>query len=134
MWIEGIMTRRVVAIAPDTSVIEAAKLMGEANVGCLVVLDKEELVGLITDRDIVTRVIARELDLMKCKVSDCMTSEVVTAIPQTDILEAARLMTHYGVRRLPVVDGKNLVGIVSIADVASYAESILGEVSKTRKR
>lgn len=134
MWIEGVMTRRVVAIAPDTSVIEAAKLMGEANVGCLVVLDKEELVGLITDRDIVTRVIARELDLMKCKVSDCMTSEVVTAIPQTDILEAARLMTHYGVRRLPVADGKNLVGIVSIADVASYAESILGEVSKTRKR
>jgi CBS domain-containing protein len=64
-----------------------------------------------------------------------MTKEVVTAIPETDVLEAVKIMNRYQVRRLPVVEGgKDVVGIVSIADVAAYAESILGEVAKMRKR
>lgn len=134
MWIEGVMTKTVATISAQAPVVDAAKLMMEANVGCLVVVDGERLVGLLTDRDIVTRVIAPGLEVTKCKVSDFMTSEVVTAIPQTDVLEAAKLMIRYNVRRLPVVDGRTIVGIVSIADVAAYAESILGEVSKTRKR
>ncbi|MEW6189623.1 MAG: CBS domain-containing protein [Actinomycetota bacterium] len=134
MWLKDMMTRRVVSIGPDSSVIEAAKRMGEENVGCLIVLEDEKLVGMLTDRDIATRVVGEGIDPQGCKVRDCMTREIVTAIPQTDILDAAKLMTKYEVRRLPIVDGQRVVGIVSIADIAAYAESILGEVSKSRKR
>ncbi|MDI6688848.1 MAG: CBS domain-containing protein [Actinomycetota bacterium] len=134
MWLGDMMTRRVVSIGPDSPVIEAAKRMGEENVGCLIVLEDGKLVGMLTDRDIATRVVGEGVDPKDCKVRDCMTREIVTAIPQTDILDAAKLMTKYEVRRLPIVDGQRVVGIVSIADIAAYAESILGEVSKSRKR
>jgi CBS domain-containing protein len=133
--LEDIMTRRVVTIEADANVTEAAIRMKEENVGCLVVVDKKQnLVGIVTDRDITIRVIGEKLDPNKTAVSQCMTKEIVTAISQMDILESAKVMNRYEVRRLPIVDGRSIVGIVSIADIAAYAESILGEVSKTRKR
>lgn len=135
MWLSGIMTRRTVSIGSEASLVEAARRMSEENVGCLLVIDDGKLVGMLTDRDIVTRAVLERKDLEKCKVGDYMTKEVVTAIPETDVLEAVKIMNRYQVRRLPVVEGgKDVVGIVSIADVAAYAESILGEVAKMRKR
>lgn len=135
MWLSGIMTRRTVSIGSEASLVEAARRMSEENVGCLLVIDDGRLVGMLTDRDIVTRAVLERKDLEKCKVGDYMTKEVVTAIPETDVLEAVKIMNRYQVRRLPVVEGgKDVVGIVSIADVAAYAESILGEVAKMRKR
>ncbi|MDI6892836.1 MAG: CBS domain-containing protein [Actinomycetota bacterium] len=129
------MTRRTVSIGSEASLVEAARRMSEENVGCLLVIDDGKLVGMLTDRDIVTRAVLERKDLEKCKVGDYMTKEVVTAIPETDVLEAVKIMNRYQVRRLPVVEGgKDVVGIVSIADVAAYAESILGEVAKMRKR
>lgn len=134
MWLSGIMTRRIVSIESGASLTEAARRMSEENVGCLLAIDDGRLVGMLTDRDIVTRAVLEGKDLEKCKVGDYMTKEVVTAIPQTDILEAAKMMNAYQVRRLPILEGREVVGIVSIADVAAYAESILGEVAKSRKR
>lgn len=135
MWLSGIMTRRTVSIGSEASLVEAARRMSEENVGCLLVIDDGRLVGMLTDRDIVTRAVLERKDLERCKVGDYMTKEVVTAIPETDVLEAVKIMNRYQVRRLPVVEGgKDVVGIVSIADVAAYAESILGEVAKMRKR
>lgn len=135
MILEDIMTRRVITIRHDQSVVEAAAKMKADNVGCLLVLDESKnLVGIITDRDISVGVIGEKLDPKQTKIKDCMNQDVVTAIPQMEILEAAKVMNRYEVRRLPIVDGRDIVGIVSTADITMYAESILEEVSKARKR
>jgi len=134
MWISDLMTRHVISCSPQSGIEEAVKLMEKWDTGCLLILENEKLVGIITDRDIAIRIIGKGINPKKCIVKDFMTKNVIMGIPLTDPLAAAKLMNKYQVRRLPVVDGKKLVGIISIADISSYAETILGEVAKSRKR
>ncbi len=135
MMVEDIMVRSVITIEVGANVAEAAAKMREHGVGCLIVIDAEKnIVGIVTDRDIAVRVVADNLDPKRTKVTQCMTRDIVTAIPQMDILEAAKVMNRYKIRRLPIVEGRSIIGIVSIADIAIYGECILGEVSQMRKR
>jgi len=128
--VQEVMTGRPRCVSPETLVAEAAQLMASEDVGALPVLDGEQLSGMITDRDIVIRAIAKGKDPRGMPVREVSTREVVTVGPEEDLSEALRLMASHQVRRLPVVDaGNRLIGVVAQADVALEAkEKAVGEM------
>jgi CBS domain-containing protein len=113
--VKDIMTKDVVSICVSDSVFEAAELMGASQVGCLVVMDGEVPIGIVTERDMVRRVLAKRLPL-ETKVLEIMSKSLVTVDPDASLKEAARLMSTNKIRRLPVVKQNKLVGIVVAAD------------------
>ncbi len=113
--VKDIMTKNVVSIGVDKTVFEAAKLMCDSQLGCLVIVDGFVPVGIVTERDIVRRVVAQRLPL-ETKVSEVMSKSLVTVDPGASLKEAARLMSDNKIRRLPVSKDKRLVGIVVAAD------------------
>ena len=128
--IRDLMTSNPTTVEPDKTVVDAAKLMSKKDAGLIPIVEGQKLVGTITDRDIAIRVVAEGKDPQSTKVSDVMTSRIVTVEPDQDLDEALRLMAENKVRRLPVVeeDGK-VVGIVAQADVAKHSsDEQTGEV------
>jgi CBS domain-containing protein len=116
--IRDAMTEDPRSIGASASVVEAARLMREQHIGSLPVTDDEKLVGMITDRDITTRVVAEAAVPETTSVGDVYSRDVVSVEPSNDLEEALRLMARHQVRRLPVVDNGRLVGIVAQADIA----------------
>lgn len=115
--IEGVMSKSVVTISPEESIFRAAKIMDETGVGSLVVVLNNAPVGIITERDLVRKIIARKKDPSK-KVSEIMSKPLITITPQDDVKEAAKKMLINDLRRLPVVKKGKLVGIVTATDLA----------------
>jgi CBS domain-containing protein len=112
------MTEDPRSIGASASVVEAARVMREEDIGSLPITDNEQLVGLITDRDITTRVVAEAADPTATAVGDVYSRDIVSVEPDKELEEALRLMARHQVRRLPVVENGRLVGIVAQADVA----------------
>ena len=123
--IGDLMTDNPKTVSADQSVVEAAQIMRDDDVGLVPVVEGERLVGTVTDRDITIRVVAEERDPRSTTVRDIASTDLVTVDPDQDLDEALRLMAEHQVRRLPVVeeDGK-LVGIVAQADVARHGDDI----------
>lgn len=121
MKLKQIMSSDVESISPDTTVSQAAEIMRISDVGCLPVVD-EAVVGVLTDRDIVVRVIGKDLDPRVTVVADVMTPGAHTLNQDADVCEAVSLMRNSRVRRVPVVnDTGRLVGMISLTDVALRA-------------
>jgi CBS domain-containing protein len=106
------------SIGATASVVEAARLMREEHIGSLPITDGEKLVGMITDRDITTRVVAEAADPNVTPVGDVYSGDLISVEPDNDLQEALKLMARHQVRRLPVVENDRLVGIVAQADIA----------------
>jgi uncharacterized protein (DUF2267 family)/CBS domain-containing protein len=129
--IKQIETEHPEVISPEASLAEAAQKMKRLNVGTLPVCQGDELIGMLTDRDITVRAIAEGRDPKQTIVREVMTPEVVCCHEDEDITEAVRLMEEKQIRRLPVKDGhQRLVGIVSLGDLAvrTRNERLAGEV------
>jgi CBS domain-containing protein len=123
------MTEDPRSIGASASVVEAARLMRDQHIGSLPITDDEKLVGVITDRDITTRVVAEAADPQSTSVGDVHSRDLITVEPDTDLEEALQLMARHQVRRLPVVESDRLVGIVAQADIAlSENEKTTGEL------
>jgi CBS domain-containing protein len=118
MLLREVMTAEVVTAAPDRTVREIAELMRERNVGSVVIVSDGRPEGFVTDRDLALSVIADGRDFGD-HVADHASSPVITAAPGMDVEEGAELMVRHGVRRLVVVDGGRLSGIVTLDDLAS---------------
>jgi CBS domain-containing protein len=112
------MTESPQTARPDMSAEDAAGLMKQLDVGVIPVAEADEFIGLVTDRDLVTRVLAERKDPAQVRLADIATRSPVTVSPGTRISEARDLMAQHKVRRLPVVKGDRLVGILSLGDVA----------------
>jgi CBS domain-containing protein len=128
--IRDVMTSNPRSLESGSTAVEAARLMRDEDVGIVPIVEGEKLVGTVTDRDIVTRVVAEGKTPDSVTVGEIASRELVTIDPQQDLDDALRLMARHQVRRLPVVeeDGK-LVGIVAQKDVAMHAsEAQTGEV------
>jgi CBS domain-containing protein len=124
------MTRDPRTLSPQSSVAEAARLMDELNVGVVPVCEGERLVGMVTDRDIVVRGIARDLDPRSCKLSDVMSGHVRTVHEEDDVEEVLNEMATAQIRRMPVVDSQDrLVGIISLGDIAAKGPADEGELA-----
>ena len=120
--VKDAMTADVKTAAPSQSLTDVARLMKQEDVGSVPVVDGERLVGVVTDRDIVVRGIADGSDPHAIKAGDIASRDVVTVRPDDDLDSALRLMAQHQVRRLPVVDDGQLVGVVAQADVAHEAK------------
>lgn len=118
MKISEIMTTEIETAEMDTTIEEIASMMRDANVGAIPVVDEEELAGIITDRDIVTRCIAEGMDPAETTVEDVLTESIHTVSPDDDVRQAQRIMSEHQIRRLPVVEDGRLVGMLSIGDIA----------------
>lgn len=116
--LRDLMTTRVSATTPETSVAAAAASMVEANVGSAVVLQSSFLVGILTERDVL-KAAASGTDLSSAKVADWMTPDPHSATPNTAAEDAAQIMLLNGFRHLPVVDGRTVCGVVSLRDLFS---------------
>src|SRR5262245_51883794 len=120
MQVHDIMTPHVEVVHPDATLTEAAKKMSQLDVGPLPVCDGERLVGMLTDRDIITRATAQGCDPNTTKVREVMTSEVVYCFEDQDVAMAAQMMEVRQIRRVPVLNrDKRLVGIVSLGDLST---------------
>jgi CBS domain-containing protein len=111
---------RVLSIEASSSVFEAVQQMVEANVGSLLVTDGGDIVGIVTERDYLRRVTLEGRTDKETAVGEIMTSPLVVVTPETDIDESMAIMTDRRIRHLPVVDGGDVVGVISIGDVVKY--------------
>jgi len=116
--IRDVMTTEVKACEPTATVVDAAKVMAQEDVGPVPVVEDGRLAGIVTDRDIVVKVVAKGGDPATTTVGDIASRDLVTISADDDLSGALDLMAEHQVRRLPVVEGDRLVGIVAQADVA----------------
>jgi CBS domain-containing protein len=122
------MTEDPRSIGASASVVEAARLMREGHIGSLPVTEDERLVGMITDRDITTRVVAESADPETTSVGDVYSRDLISVEPDHDLEEALELMSRHQIRRLPVVENGRLVGVVAQADIALKDNERTGEL------
>jgi CBS domain-containing protein len=123
--VEDAMIRDVIAVDATSTVKEAVEIMNEHEIGCLVVIENHRLIGILTERDVLKRVLAATKDPKKTKVGEIMTTRVFTVSPETDLEEAARLMFENDVKKLPVVSEGKLVGLVTLTDLARFQPEII---------
>ena len=133
--IKDVMTQNPTTCEPSTSVMEAARMMASQDVGPLPVVENSRLVGVVTDRDLVLRVLAEGRDPKATTVGEVASKDIVSVAPETTLDEALGLLARHQVRRLPVVEGERLVGIVAQADVARQGDDretgrVVEEISK----
>ena len=128
--VRDVMTDRPRCVTPDTPLNQVAELMDAENVGSIPILEGEQVTGVVTDRDIVVRAVAKGKDPRGMPVREIASGDLVTVNEDHDLSDALDLMTAHQVRRLPVVDeGNRLVGIVAQADIAMQAkEKDVGEM------
>ena len=108
------------SLGPNAMVGDVIQLMDEKNVGALPVVNKGQLVGIVSERDCTRRVILKGKSFKETPVSDIMTKQVLTVTPADSITECMEIMTANRVRHLPVLEGTNMVGILSIGDVLKW--------------
>lgn len=128
--IREVMTTNPRTVEPTTPIVDAARMMRDEDVGPIPIVENNQCAGILTDRDIVLRVVAEGRDPAATTVGDVASRDLITIDPEQTLDEAARLMAQHQVRRLPVCeeDG-NLVGIIAQADLALTApEKTTGEV------
>jgi CBS domain-containing protein len=124
--VKDLMSSPVITITKKDTVEQAAKIMSRKNFGSIVVTDtKKKLIGIITERDIVKRIVAMNRLPSEVRVEEIMSHPVLTFAPDGDIKEAANLMKQHGIRRLVIVDKGKMVGIVTSRDLLD--EIVMGE-------
>jgi CBS domain-containing protein len=126
MRVSEIMTSAAVTDQSDDTLAEAARKMWKQQTGSLLVIDGEDLVGILTERDIL-KAVASGARLEDTRISEVMSKDVVTVGPQTSLREAAKVMADRWIRHLPVVDGGQLVGVLSQRDLAGVLAGALNE-------
>ena len=118
MKIEKLMVKDVISLPLDASAYDAVKLMNKNRIGCLIALYNGEVLGILTERDLLKRVLEKCKNPKETGVSEIMTRHVIVGKPDMQLVEATRLMFENKVKKLPVVEGKRLVGIVTLTDIA----------------
>ena len=118
MKVRDIMTKQVTTLNPNDTVEHAAELMKEYNVGSIPVCNEDEIIGIVTDRDITIRSVAEGENSERQNVRAIMSSNPIVGNPEMDVHDAAKLMADKQVRRLPIVENNHVVGIVALGDLA----------------
>ncbi len=112
--------KEVYSISPDTTVFDALKILDENNVGALVVIEKEKVVGIFSERDYARKIILKGRSSIDTKVSELMTKEVITVAPTDPIDKCMTLMSENRIRHLPVIDDGKLDGLISSGDLLTH--------------
>lgn len=132
MKVKECMCNEVACVNPNSTISDVAKLMLNKHVGCIPVCDtNKNVVGLVTDRDLILRTLACDKDIKQTPVSEVMTTKVYNVSPDAEVSEASKVMCDCQVRRLPVVENDVLVGIITLGDLANNQNVTSQEVSNT---
>jgi CBS domain-containing protein len=118
--VQDIMIKEVVTLDQNATVKEAAEIMNRFEIGSLIIVGRGKAVGIVTERDLLKRVVAEARDANITKVKEIMTTPLVVVEPNMDLEKAVRQMFQMKIKKLPVVDGKRLVGLVSLTDIARF--------------
>lgn len=120
MKVKDCMCNEVCCVTPENTIKDCASIMCNKHIGCIPVCDNtQNVVGLVTDRDIILRAIACNKDVNTTPVSEIMTCEVCCCTPNTEVQEVENLMSQNQVKRIPVVDNNKIVGILTLGDLAA---------------
>lgn len=134
LLIRDIMVTDVKYVTPETPLTNVVRIMVENRIGSVVIVgDRKEVLGIITERDLIEKVLAKNLDIRTLKAKDIMTKPVITVSPNTTVTAAANLMKEKNIGHLPVVENGRLVGIVAEGDVIFLAPEFL-ELLRIRRR
>jgi len=123
--VSEIMTRAPITVKAGTSIIKVAKVMKSYRISSVVVLSGSEIVGVVTVNDIVRLAVAIAVDLEKTLIDEIMTRDVVTISPDKDLADVMNLFSEYEIGQVPVVDGKKLVGFITLKDVLRFEPAML---------
>jgi signal-transduction protein with cAMP-binding, CBS, and nucleotidyltransferase domain len=123
--VKKIMTRPVVKIEYNKSVQTASKIMTKHRVGSIIIVKKNKPIGIITETDLNKKVVARALNPQKLKVKDVMSSPLVFISPSDDVITAVEKMKKHRIKRMPVVEGGEIVGIITDTDIARASPELL---------
>jgi len=128
MQVKDVMNTEVKTVGTNSTVQEAAEIMKKFRIGSLIVIEKEKMSGIITERDIMDKVVAEAADSSKVKVKDIMTTDVIMVSPERDLGEAAEIMVEKKIKKLPVLENKKLVGIVTAYDVCAAEPKMMEQI------
>jgi CBS domain-containing protein len=134
--VEEIMIKKVVRIASDATVKDAANLMNHHDIGCLIVADDGRVSGIVTERDVLRRVVAASKDPEETSVSDVMSKPLIVGGPSMYVEDAARQMFRKNIKKLPIVENGELVGMLTLSDIARVADvnpqvaKVVGDLKK----
>jgi CBS domain-containing protein len=128
MIVEEIMSDEVHTISPEMTVKQAATAMSNKKIGSLIVIDDTKLRGIITERDIMMKVVSVGKSAEKMKIKDVMTKDVIYIEPGSDIDEAAQKMVENGIKKLPVVSENRLIGIITAMDIVTAEPKITEQI------
>jgi CBS domain-containing protein len=130
--VRDVMTPNPVCLEPGATLMDAARTMAERDIGDVLVAEGTDLLGIVTDRDLVVRAVAAGLDARTTRLGEIISRSVVTIQPDEPVSRAAELMRENASRRLPVVEGHRPVGIVSLGDLARERDhdSVLADISE----
>jgi CBS domain-containing protein len=123
--VRDIMTKKVVTIADDKTALDAAKLMAEKGISSLIVVKNGNPEGIITERDFIKKICAKELQISQIKIINIMSKIQTIAEPDTPIEVAVQRMVNRRIRRLPIVQDGKVVGIITVTDLARHLRTIL---------
>ncbi|MEP0826795.1 MAG: CBS domain-containing protein [Nitrososphaera sp.] len=123
--VRDIMTKQIVMIDHDKSALEAAKIMSEKGISSVFVVKDGQPVGIVSERDFIKKICAKELPVAQVKMEDIMSKILTTADPETPIEVAIQRMVNHKIRRLPIMDNGKLVGIITVTDLAKHLRTTL---------
>ena len=129
------MIEGVITIDSDSSVMKAVKMMNENEIGCLIVTRRGKAVGIVTERDLLARVIAKSKNPKKTRVREIMTKPLISGQPEMDLEEATKLMFKMKIKKLPVVESEGkLAGLITLTDVARFQPQMIRILKKLSAR
>ena len=128
--VEDVMVDKVITIEADATVHEAVRIMNKHEIGCLIAVLKGKPVGIITERDMLKRVLAKSVDPEKVTVSDIMSAPLVVGKPGMEIENAVKLMFKTKIKKLPVVHRGRLLGLVTLTDITRFQPHMIRILKK----
>jgi CBS domain-containing protein len=132
--VEDLMVKDVITVDVNITVREAAQIMNKFEIGCLLAVDKGKAVGIITERDLLKRIVAESRSVTRTKVKDVMSTPLIVVEPNMELEDAAKLMFEMKIKKLPVVEGKRLVGLITLTDIARFQPQIMKILKQLSKR
>jgi len=128
--VEDVMVEDVVTVEADATVKKAVSIMNKQEIGSLIVVKNGKAVGIVTERDMLARVLAQSRNPERTRVSEVMSAPLIVADPKMDLEEAARLMFRMKVKKLPVVSDGTLVGLITLTDLARFQPQVIKLLKK----
>ncbi len=128
MLIREVMNKNAVVGKPEVTLKEACEVMSQLHIGCLIIFEKEKILGIITERDII-RAIARGIDVNATLVEEVMSKNVVTIEPDKTVEDAVELMTKNSIKRLPVVKDSKIMGVITASDIIVVEPKLIEAVA-----